>query len=288
MIAGVLFALAPAAHAQVTWTDEAIGRTAVVKLRSAPFPHPTRPHYKDDRVLVFVPAGHAPGASVDVVVHYHGHHAETVRSARTRRLREQLAASGKAAVLLCPQGPLRAADSAGGRHEDEDGLKKFLTEALALLAREGVVSDGATWRRVILSGHSGGYRVIARALERGGVDVQEVWLHDGLYGQTPSFVRWTTGAAHRRLVSTHTPRGGTRANNATLRRLLREAGVPVVVADDDAQHAGARAVIVAAPETHDQVTHLRARFERLLRTSVLDGLAPALEAPGLIDAFSGW
>lgn len=280
--------LAPAAHAQVPWTDEPIGRTAVVRLKSAPFPHPTRPQYTSDRVLVFVPAGYTPGASVDVVVHYHGHRAEAVSSAKLRQLREQLAASGKAAVLLCPQGPLRASDSAGGRHEDSDGLKRFLTEALALLAREGVVPAGATWGRVVLSGHSGAYRVIAKALQRGGVDVSEVILHDGLYGELAAYQAWVQGDPSRRLVSTHTPHGGTRTNNGTLRTRLVAAGVPVVTQDDDALHAGARVAIVAAPETHDQVTHLRRRFERFLRTSGLEDLAPPAPTPGIIDAFPGW
>lgn len=292
-VCSLLAVLAGPARAQVTWTDEPIGRTSVVRLRAAPFPHPSRPQYRSDRVLVFVPAGHRPGPTLDVVVHYHGHRAEAVSSAKARLLREQLAASGRDAVLLCPQGPLRAADSAGGKHEEAGGLRRFLDEALALLVSEGVAPEGAAWGRVILSGHSGAYRVIARALDQGGVDVQEVWLHDAVYGQLPSFVRWATGGEGRRLVSTHTPHGGTRANNGELRRQLVALGVPVVTADDDAQHAGARAVIVAAPETHDQVTHLRRRFERFLRTSCLRPPASpeaddaAGGGGGIIDALPG-
>ncbi|MBX3467526.1 MAG: hypothetical protein KF878_11605 [Planctomycetes bacterium] len=286
---GALLAFSGPARGQVTWRDEPAGRTAVVRLRSAPFPHPSRPQYRDDRVLVFVPAGHTPGRQVDIVVHYHGHRGETVSSVEERRLREQLAASGRAAILLAPQGPLRAADSAGGRHEDAEGLARFLAEALALLAAEGVVPEGAAPGRVVLSGHSGGYKVIARALERGGVDVQEVWLHDGLYGELDAFERWVAGDARRRLVSTHTPRGGTRVNNGQLVERLRRRGLPVVTSDDDALHRGARAVVVAAPESHDAVTR---RLERFLRTSGLDEVGPAAPPPpprgrGLVDALPG-
>ncbi|MCO5167090.1 MAG: hypothetical protein M9894_12115 [Planctomycetes bacterium] len=274
------------ARAQVTWREEPSGRTAVVRLRTAPFPHASRPQYRDDRVLVFVPAGHRPGQEVDIVVHYHGHRGETVSSVETRRLREQLAGSGRAAILIAPQGPLRAADSAGGRHEDRDGLRRFLAEALELLAREGVVPEGAAPGTVVLSGHSGGYKVIARALDRGGVDVREVWLHDGLYGELDAFERWVAGDARRRLVSTHTPGGGTRGNNGQLVERLRRRGVPVVTADEDARHRGARAVVVAAPERHDAVT---GRFERFLGTSALDEVAappppPPPRGRGLIDA----
>lgn len=271
-----------AAPARAQWTDEPIGRTGVLRLRTAPFPHATRPQYRDPRVLAFVPRGHAPGPIVDVIVHYHGHRAEAVSSARARRLREQLAASGKAAVLLCPQGPLRASDSAGGKHEERDGLRRFLDEALEALARDGVVPVGARPGRVILSGHSGGYRVIARCLERGGVDVQEVWLHDALYGQVATFTGWAA-QPRRRLVSTHTAHGGTRSNNAALRRELLALNAPVVVREADLE--GATIAILPVPEGHDAVTN---RLERLLRTSGLDDVAPAEDeepapTPGIID-----
>jgi len=160
--AALIAAFSAPAHAQVRWSDEAIGRTAVLNMRSAMFPHPSRPQFTDDRVMAFVPRGYTPGPLVDVVVHYHGHRAEAVSSARERRLREQLAASGRGAILLMPQGPLNASDSAGGRHEERGGLQKFLDEAVAALVRDGLAPPGARVGRVILSGHSGAYKVIAR------------------------------------------------------------------------------------------------------------------------------
>jgi hypothetical protein len=274
-LVAALTCLATPANAQ--WTAEPIGRTGVLHLRTAPFPHVTRPQYRDDRVLAFVPVGYEPGEVVDLVVHYHGHWAETVSSAKARRLREQLAASGKAAVLLCPQGPLRAGDSAGGKHELRDGLKRFLDEALEALARDGVVPVGARPGRVILSGHSGAYRVISKCLERGGVDVQEVWLHDAVYGAVPTFTGWAA-QPRRRLVSTHTPNGGTRANNGALRRELLALHMPVVVREADLE--GASIAILAVPEGHNEVTK---RLERFLRTSGLEDVSPADDASGLVD-----
>lgn len=258
--------LAPVARAQ--WTEAPHGRSLVARLRTAPFPHPSRPQFTDDRTLFFVPRGFVPGPTVDVVVHYHGHRAETVSSATLRRLREQLAGAQVSAVLLCPQGPLRAADSAGGKHEVAGGLSRFLTEALERLVTNGVVPQGARVGRVVLSGHSGAYRVIARALGVGGVDVSEVYLHDGLYGETDAFFGFATTPG-KRFLSTSTPGGGTAANNEALRRRLRGAGLSVASTEDDATLRATRTMILATGEGHDAVTHTRDRFQRFLATSGL-------------------
>lgn len=266
IIALTVALLAPVAHAQ--WTEAPHGRSLVARLRTAPFPHATRPQFTDDRTLIFVPRGFAPGPTVDVVVHYHGHRAETVQSATFRRLREQLAGAQVSAVLLCPQGPLRAADSAGGKHEDPGGLSRFLAEALERLVADGVVPQGARVGRVVLSGHSGAYRVIAKALGVGGVDVSEVYLHDALYGESDAFFRFATTPG-KRLLSTSTPGGGTAANNEALRTRLRTAGLSVASTEDDATLRSTRTLILATGESHDAVTHTRDRFQRFLATSGL-------------------
>lgn len=259
-------ALAPAAAAQ--WTEAPHGRSLVARLRSAPFPHPTRPQYTDSRTLVFVPRGFVAGPTVDLVVHYHGHRAETVESATLRRLREQLAGAEVSAVLLCPQGPLRASDSAGGKHEEPGGLARFLDEALERLVADGVVPQGARVGRVVLSGHSGAYQVIARAIQVGGVDVSEVYLHDALYAESDAFFTFATTPG-KRFLSTSSPTGGTAANNVNLRTRLREAGLTVATTEDDATLRSARTLILATSETHDAVTHTRDRFQRFLATSGL-------------------
>lgn len=285
--------------ARAQWKTEEIGRTAVVHLRSAPFPHPSRPQYTDDRVLMFVPAAlRDPGPQVDVIVHYHGHRAETVSDADRRLLRQQLADSRRAAVLLCPQGPLRASDSAGGKHEEQGGLKRFIDEAFQRMIADGVLPAGTRPGRVVLSGHSGGYKVIAADLARGGVSVDEVWLHDALYGNMDVFRRWA-GRPGRRLVSTHTPGGGTRQNNQELARQLRQDGVPVVGEFSAQAMTGARAVILAVPEGHHDVTHRPRRFQAFLNSSLLrDSTSPVREAAadvplpparseGLVNALGG-
>lgn len=255
--------LSLAAPASAQWTTGPAGRTLVTRMRTAPFPHRSRPQYTNDQALLFVPEGFTPGPTVDIIIHYHGHRAEAVSSARQRRLGEQLRDSGRNAILLAPQGPLSANDSAGGQHGEEGGLQRFVAEALARLIADGVVPPGTRPGRIILSGHSGAYLVMSQALERGGLAVSEVWLHDGLYGQLGAFARWAQRPG-RRLISTHTAGGGTRTNNGQLERELRAAGVPVVTRLGDLE--GARAAVIALPGTHDQATD---RFAAFARTSLL-------------------
>lgn len=255
--------LLTAAPASAQWTTGPAGRTLVTRMRSAPFPHRSRPQYTNDQTLLVVPPGFTPGPTVDIIVHYHGHRAEAVSSAQQRRLAEQLRDSGVNAVLLAPQGPLRANDSAGGQHGEEGGLSRFVEEALARLIRDGIVPPGTRPGRIILSGHSGAYLVISQALDRGGLAVSEVWLHDGLYGQVGAFQRWAQRPG-RRLITTHTAGGGVRNNNNQLERDLRRAGVPVVTRLADIE--GARAAVIALPGTHDQATD---RFAAFARTSAL-------------------
>ncbi len=270
LLAALALLLVAAAPVRAQWTDGPAGRTLVTRLRSAPFPHASRPRYTNNQTMMFVPSGFVAGPTVDIIVHYHGHRAEAVSSAQQRRLREQLRDSGRNAILLAPQGPMTANDSAGGQHGDAGGLQRFVEEALARLIADGVVPPGARPGRIVLSGHSGAYLVISQALERGGVQVSEVWLHDGLYGQIGAFTRWAQRPG-RRLISTHTERGGTRANNGQLERDLRAAGVPVVTRLADLERA--RAAVIALPGTHDQATD---RFAAFARTS---GLAPVASSP---------
>ncbi|MEZ0228125.1 MAG: hypothetical protein ACAI25_05825, partial [Planctomycetota bacterium] len=246
------FVLAVAASADPTgaaWTRDAMGFTAIFKMASAPFPHPSRA-FTDDRVMLFVPAGYRSGPTVDLVIHYHGHRNEIVNSDKGHRYREQVWLSKKNVVLVQPQGPVFASDSAGGKHEDPNGLKKFVAEVLSVLAREGVVPNGATLGRLALSGHSGAYRVMGRAIAQGGLEVSEVYLHDALYGEIDTFEKWAKKAGHR-FVSTTTRNGGTWTNNEGLRTRLQAAGVAVATAEEPNVLAASSTFIIKTDVPHD-------------------------------------
>lgn len=253
------------------WTKEAIGWTGIFRMATAPFPHPSR-SFTDDRVMFFVPAGFRSSDKVSLVIHYHGHRNEIVNSDKGHRYREQFALSRKNAVLVQPQGPLNASDSAGGKHSDANGLKRFVAEVLTVLARENVVPTGATLGKLVLSGHSGAYQVIGRELAQGGVPVDEVDLHDALYGEMASFETWAKGAGHK-LVSTYTRNGGTAANNESLRLTLQAAGLAVATNDEEATLASSRTLILRTDVAHDPVTYQRLRWAEVLKHSSLPDLS---------------
>lgn len=192
------------------WAVTTWGRLGVAQLKTAPFPDDSRTsgflskrglipyegHYDDSRVAFAVPerlarATENPTAAVspllkqlDIIVHFHGHGNECLNAVEQFRLGEQLAASNKHAVLVIPQGPKYAADSGGGKLEKDGAFAAFVEEVLEVLKRNKMGATQETeLRSIIVSGHSGAYRVIAKILDHGGEwdRIREVWLFDAAY-----------------------------------------------------------------------------------------------------------
>lgn len=272
-----------------TWS--AFGRLIVTQFVSAPFPHPARApghtwngqffpadkHYHDSTVALFLPNGFRPGHTVDAVVHFHGWGNHVSRVLDEHRLIEQFVASRRNAVLIVPQGPRDASDSFGGKLEETDGFRRFMDEAMATLrvGPAGRALRKARWGRIILSGHSGGYRVMAFILDRGGLTdrVREVWLFDGLYAQTDKFARWFRNPATR-FVNLYTEHGGTKDDTDRLMAALRRDGVPFFAGNEEdvtpAQLRENRLLFLFTTVNHHHVVHTHAAFRRFLETSCLE------------------
>ncbi len=205
--------------AAIDWEDGELGQTAIVRMRSAPFPHASRadgfksgdkvfprdPHYTDNSVALFIPKGYRPEKRTDLLIYLHGHFNNIHRAMFECRLREQVVASGRNVILVFPEGPKESPDSGGGRLEEEGGLKHLVEEALDVLVAERKI-PGKELGRVALAGHSGAYRAIAFCLERGGLEdhVGPVCLLDASYGLLDNFVDWLAGNQDARLFSVFT------------------------------------------------------------------------------------
>ena len=265
------------------------GRLILAPFASAPFPHPDRAqghtykgklypaeaHYSDSTVALFIPRGFRETGTVDLVIHFHGWTNTVAGTLTTFHLVEQLIASGKNAVLVIPEGPSNAPDSFGGKLEDADGFKRFMAEVVTTLrARANFKSPDFSVGRIILSGHSGGYRVIAGILDRGGLakNADEVWLFDALYGRTDSFLAWADHTRGR-LINIYTDHGGTKEESEKLQSRLTTRGTPFLLTEETSLTAAALRqtplIFIHTDLAHAEVADKRQQFALFLNTSVL-------------------
>ncbi|HEX3799234.1 MAG TPA: hypothetical protein VH413_11080 [Verrucomicrobiae bacterium] len=266
----------------------AYGDLLVVKLGSAPFPHPDRAqghkyhneiftaetNYSDSSVAMFVPKGFRQTDRTDFVIHFHGwrNHIETVLS--QYQLIEQFSRSGRNAILIVPQGPRDAPDSFGGKLEDTNGFKRFMTDVVTTLHDRGMIHS-TNIGDIILSGHSGGYQVMSSIVARGGLssDVKEVWLFDALYARTEQFTNWFNAFPDRRLIDIYTEHGGTKEETEKLIAALKAQNTPLFAKNEsDATPEDLKAnrlIFLYSALEHNDVLSKHDEFYEYLTTSRL-------------------
>jgi hypothetical protein len=191
-----------------------------------------------------------------------------------------MAESGRNAVLVVPQGPRDAPDSFGGKLEDPDGFKRFMDEVVQTLHQKSALRrKDLQIGSIVLSGHSGGYRVMASILDRGGMTdhVKEVWLFDALYAETDKFLAWFD-QYHGRLLDIYTEHGGTKAETESLIALLKQRGTPFFSGDETKAALGElsakQPIFLFTRLEHDEVLNKHGTFRQFLETSCLQKLNP--------------
>jgi len=272
------------------------GTLILTQFNSAPFPHPSRAegrkyqdkfypaekHYSDSTVALFIPKGFRENGRVDFIVHFHGWRNTVPGTLQQFRLIEQLVASGKNAVLIVPEGPRNAPDSAGGKLEDREGFNRFIDEAIATLKQREVFNKDFVLGDIILSGHSGGYLVMSAIVDRGGLTphIKEVWLFDALYAQGDKFLAWSENPGGR-LVNIFTDNGGTKARTEEMIATLKGQNKPTLLSTDEtvlgAELQTNQFIFLHTDMTHNEVVAERRTFQRFLETSCL---SLRLEKPG--------
>ena len=211
------------------------GRTFIVPFASAPYPHASRAnghtydgklydaaaYYSSSNVGIFVPDGWAPeNGAIDAIVHFYGWRHDVSATFSTYRVREQLLASKRNAILIVPEGPTNAPDSGDGKLElDDGGFARFIGDVFGWLA-QSKVSPVDRVGRLVLSAHSGGYGGAGGVLTRGGMNdsITDVLLFDSAYGYYDAFANWARGA-DKHLLSIFT--SDTMPGNVTLMAMLQ-------------------------------------------------------------------
>ncbi len=166
-------------------------------------------------------------SNIDYVVHFHGH-SNTVRKAmRNHKLREQFGLSLQNAILVVPQGPVNSVDSADGKMARKGGFKKMMYEVHGFLQDRDVIQKKQRIGNIIVSSHSGGYRAAAHVLQRGGLEVRELFFFDSLYANLDEIFAWVKGDKTRKFINLYF-RDKPRKRSREFLARLRKASIPYV------------------------------------------------------------
>jgi hypothetical protein len=201
--------------------------TYLLTLDAGAFP-PTAAH---PSALVYVPRNFDPTPPISIVVFLHGFSncvenvvrdagGECTPGGGTRAayaLAAQLEASGKNAILLCPEVLFDQSAGNPGTLGTTNGFKALVTEVLAdlngALGGAGIGDVGT----VVVASHSGGYQAAAAIANKGGVPVAELYLLDSLYGNSADFDTWAKAVGPgKRFADVYTNGGGTLANSQAM------------------------------------------------------------------------
>ena len=266
------------------------GRTLILPFASAPYPHASRAqghtyqgrlydaatHYSNSDVGIFIPDGWRPrNGAVDLIVHLYGWDHDIAATYYTYRLREQVAASRRNAILVVPEGPTNAPDSGDGKLElDAGGFQRFMTDVAARL-KQVQLSDTDRVGRIVLTAHSGGYGGAGGVLTRGGMNdsITDVILFDAAYGYFDAFADWARAPQHH-LLSLFT--GDTSTGNAALMGKVQEPtpNLYVRLADsmtlDQLQTRAPTFVLTSV--AHDDLLQKYSWYSLFLQTTALDAL----------------
>ncbi|MCK1274175.1 alpha/beta hydrolase [Bradyrhizobium sp. 61] len=211
--------------------------------------------YSDSRVLMHVPEHFDVRKPGVIVVFFHGNGATLERDVRDRQLvPQQVTDSGANAILLAPQMAVDAADSSAGKFWQAGGLKRFMEESAAHLARlTGDPNNARAFANmpIVIVGYSGGFLPTAWSLEVGGISdrVRGVVLLDAVYGEMDKFASWIESHRSGFFVSSYTRY--TARRDRELMSMLRQKGISVSEDMDGPLRPGS----VVFVETGDGITH---------------------------------
>lgn len=282
-----LIVLLPALAAAQTLSERYAEYGTVIKLEcaNAPFPdakranghiyggktYPADKHYSDSSVAIFIPKGWKPNKGLDVVVYFHGWFNNIDTTLALFKLIEQFTQSKKNALLIVVQGPKNAPDSYGGKLEEAGRFKALIDEVASGLVKKKLIPSSRVGK-VILTGHSGAYRVISFILLRGGMTIHEVYLFDALYAQIEKYAHWIERTPGK-FIAVYTDSGGTKDLTLQLAEDLQGWGIPFLHAEEGAitpeQLKKNRLVLIHTPLSHNEVIHTKNQFFEYVRASSL-------------------
>ena len=182
-------------------------------------------HYQDSQVLILVPDRLDRSGAVDMIFWFHGWRNNIDTALQYYHLSQQFLAAHRQAVLVMAETAKNSPDSYGGKLETAGLFRALVGDVLSTLKQNQVITTSAHAGNILLAGHSGAYRVIARILDQGGVEIREVNLFDALYAETDIFLHWIRQDSTHRFINWYTNvGGGTDEVSKQMMEQLKEAG----------------------------------------------------------------
>jgi hypothetical protein len=229
-------------------------------------------HYTDSNILILAPEHLVPGKKLDLVFWFHGWRNNIDTAIVYYHLADQFLAANRNAVLVLSETAKNAPDSYGGKLENPAVFKALVNDVLAELKKRNKIGPQCQAGNILLAGHSGAYRVIARILAYGEMKIQEVQLFDALYGERDLFDQWLRSDPHNRLINWYTDvGGGTDEESIKMMDQLKKEGLPVWFTEESAMKAADLSsnaiVFIHSKRAHNDIIFNPDNFRIMLEAS---------------------
>ncbi|HVV55311.1 MAG TPA: hypothetical protein VHC47_08305 [Mucilaginibacter sp.] len=191
-------------------------------------------HYNDSTVLIIAPKDLDAKRKVDLVFWFHGWRNNVDTAAIKYQLTRQFLASGLNAVLVLAETAKDSPDSYGGKLENPGVFKQLVADVMNGLKAKSLVPERCKPGHILLAGHSGAYRVMARMIQNGQMKVDETILFDALYAETEKFMAWIKADRAHRFIDLYTDHGGTDDETRSMMKQLDTAGLAYISTEESA------------------------------------------------------
>jgi hypothetical protein len=189
-------------------------------------------HYQDSTVLIIAPQNLDAKKTVDLIFWFHGWHNNVDNAAVYYELTKQFIASKRNAVLVLAETAKDSPDSYGGKLENSGVFKALVGDVLSGLRAQHLISQNCAPGHILLAGHSGAYRVMARIIKNGQMPVDEAMLFDALYGEPEIFMEWIKADKNHRFIHLYTDHGGTDGESHAMVKLLVQENIPYIETEE--------------------------------------------------------
>ena len=228
-------------------------------------------HYHDSTVLIIAPKKLDAKKTVDLVFWFHGWRNNVDNAASFYELTKQFIASNRNAVLVLAETAKDSPDSYGGKLENPGVFKALTEDVLNGLKAQRLITKRCKPGHILLAGHSGAYRVMARIIRYGQMPIDETILFDALYAETPIFFDWIKADPNHRFIDLYTDHGGTDEETHNVVKLIAQGKIPYLESEEGNVNFQSvkdnRILIIHSPHQHNNVINKPDNFELFLENS---------------------